>query len=313
MYLLVTGFYAFLSHLDYLYAAVAAYLCGCFNGALFTSRLFFHDDVRTHGSGNAGLTNFYRTYGARYALLVIACDMLKAVAAVSLAAWLGARFDPRMLPDLPLTAAEQAEYVLHFKYWAGFFCVVGHMFPCTAKFRGGKGILCSATLTLLLDCLKGAICVLIARPLIASVGYGFPVSIMAPGAAGDWMLGVICLAAVWGHIFSPYLNFHGGKGIAVGLGVILAWYWPIGLSLLGMFIVAVAITKFVSVGSLAAAIGLPIAACAVFPYSSLGLKFCMAIIGITVVWAHRANIKKLMTGKESKLSFTKRVTEPDDK
>ena len=129
MYLLVTGFYAFLSHLDYLYAAVAAYLCGCFNGALFTSRLFFHDDVRTHGSGNAGLTNFYRTYGARYALLVIACDMLKAVAAVSLAAWLGARFDPRMLPDLPLTAAEQAEYVLHFKYWAGFFCVVGHMFP----------------------------------------------------------------------------------------------------------------------------------------------------------------------------------------
>ena len=152
-----------------------------------------------------------------------------------------------------------------------------------------------AALTLLLDCLKGAICVLIARPLIADLGYGFPVSIMAPGAAGDWMLGVICLAAVWGHIFSPYLNFHGGKGIAVGLGVILAWYWPIGLSLLGMFI------------------GLPIAACAVFPYSSLGLKFCMALIGITVVWAHRANIKKLMTGKESKLSFTKRVTEPDDK
>ena len=170
-----------------------------------------------------------------------------------------------------------------------------------------------AALTLLLDCLKGAICVLIARPLIADLGYGFPPNIMAPGAPGDWMLGVICLAAVWGHIFSPYLNFRGGKGIAVGLGVILAWYWPIGLSLLGMFIVAVAITKYVSVGSLAAAIGLPIAVCAVFPYSSLGLKFCMAMIGITVVWAHRANIKKLTCGKESKLSFTKRVTEPDDK
>ena len=75
-----------------------------------------------------------------------------------------------------------------------------------------------AALTLLLDCLKGAICVLIARPLIASVGYGFPVSIMAPGAPGDWMLGVICLAAVWGHIFSPYLNFHGGKGYRRGPG-----------------------------------------------------------------------------------------------
>ena len=61
-----------------------------------------------------------------------------------------------------------------------------------------------AALTLLLDCLKGAICVLIARPLIADLGYGFPPNIMAPGAPGDWMLGVICLAAVWGHIFSPY-------------------------------------------------------------------------------------------------------------
>ena len=59
-----------------------------------------------------------------------------------------------------------------------------------------------AALTLLLDCLKGAICVVIARPLIASVGYGFPPNIMAPGAPGDWMLGVICLAAVWGHILS---------------------------------------------------------------------------------------------------------------
>lgn len=138
--------------------AVLSYLLGCINGAIATSHIFYHDDVRRHGSGNAGLTNFYRTYGARYALLVIACDMLKAVAAVSLAAWLGARFDPRMLPDLPLTAAEQAEYVLHFKYWAGFFCVVGHMFPCTAKFRGGKGILCSATLTLLLDWRIALVC-----------------------------------------------------------------------------------------------------------------------------------------------------------
>lgn len=121
-----------------------------------------------------------------------------------------------------------------------------------------------------------------------------------------------------GSRVGPYLlalsQLHRAARVsAVGLGVILAWYWPIGLSLLGMFIVAVAITKYVSVGSLAAAIGLPIAACAVFPYSSLGLKFCMAMIGITVVWAHRSNIQKLMAGKESKLSFTKRVTEPDDK
>ncbi len=169
-----------------------------------------------------------------------------------------------------------------------------------------------AALTLLLDCLKGALCVIVSRMLIASVGFDAPIQVMAPGATGDWMVAVIALFGVWGHIFSPYLGFKGGKGIAVGLGVTLAWFWPIGLSLLAFFIVGVAITKYVSVGSLMAAIGLPIAAIGVFPYSSFGLKACMALIGVTVVWAHRSNIKKLLAGKESKLSFTKRVTTPDD-
>ena len=65
--------------------AAASYLLGCSNGAIIASNLFYRDDVRRHGSGNAGLTNFYRTYGAKYALCVIAVDMLKAAAAV----WLG--------------------------------------------------------------------------------------------------------------------------------------------------------------------------------------------------------------------------------
>ena len=237
MYLLVTGFYAFLSHLDYLYAAVAAYFCGCFNGALFTSRLFFHDDVRTHGSGNAGLTNFYRTYGARYALLVIACDMLKAVAAVSLAAWLGARFDPRMLPDLPLTAAEQAEYVLHFKYWAGFFCVVGHMFPCTAKFRGGKGILCSATLTLLLD----------------------------------WRIALVC--------------------------------WS-------LFAVLWLTTRYVSLGSVAAAVSLPFTT--YFVFHNTACTVLGTCISLLVLWAHRSNIKRLLSGTESKFHFHVNAPKPGE-
>ena len=237
MYLLVTGLYAFLSHLDYLYAAVAAYLCGCFNGALFTSRLFFHDDVRTHGSGNAGLTNFYRTYGARYAVLVIACDMLKAVAAVSLAAWLGARFDPRMLPDLPLTAAEQAEYVLHFKYWAGFFCVVGHMFPCTAKFRGGKGILCSATLTLLLD----------------------------------WRIALVC--------------------------------WS-------LFAVLWLTTRYVSLGSVAAAVSLPFTT--YFVFHNTACTVLGTCISLLVLWAHRSNIKRLLSGTECKFHFHVNAPKPGE-
>ena len=57
-----------------------SYFFGCFNGSFMVSHFIIRDDVRKHGSGNAGLTNFYRTYGAKYALLVIACDMGKTVA-----------------------------------------------------------------------------------------------------------------------------------------------------------------------------------------------------------------------------------------
>ena len=53
-----------------------SYFFGCFNGSFMVSHFIIRDDVRKHGSGNAGLTNFYRTYGAKYALLVIACDTL---------------------------------------------------------------------------------------------------------------------------------------------------------------------------------------------------------------------------------------------
>ena len=62
--------------------AVGSYLCGCVNGAILISTHYLKDDVRTHGSGNAGLTNFYRNYGAHYAALVLALDALKMVAAV---------------------------------------------------------------------------------------------------------------------------------------------------------------------------------------------------------------------------------------
>ena len=68
--------------LPLLLVAAAAYLLGCSNGAVIVSKYILRDDVRTHGSGNAGLTNFYRTFGGPLTLVVILCDVLKAVAAV---------------------------------------------------------------------------------------------------------------------------------------------------------------------------------------------------------------------------------------
>ena len=105
--------------------AVLSYLLGCINGAIATSHLFYHDDVRRHGSGNAGLTNFYRNYGAKCAPMVIAFDMLKAVGAVLLGNYfLG--------------------YLLGWgaagKYFGALFCVIGHMFPVFYGFKGGKGV-----------------------------------------------------------------------------------------------------------------------------------------------------------------------------
>ena len=64
--------------------AAGSYLAGCCNGAIITSFLFYHDDIRKHGSHNAGLTNFYRVYGGKFAVCVILIDMLKAFVAVKL-------------------------------------------------------------------------------------------------------------------------------------------------------------------------------------------------------------------------------------
>ena len=62
--------------------AALAYFCGCFNGAVIVSKYILRDDVRNHGSGNAGLTNFYRTFGGPLTAVVILTDVLKAVLAV---------------------------------------------------------------------------------------------------------------------------------------------------------------------------------------------------------------------------------------
>ncbi|MEI3347067.1 MAG: glycerol-3-phosphate acyltransferase [Dysosmobacter sp.] len=75
--------------------AVIAYFCGCFNGAVIVSKYILRDDVRNHGSGNAGLTNFYRTFGGPLTLVVILCDVLKAVVAILIAAKIGCGFMTR--------------------------------------------------------------------------------------------------------------------------------------------------------------------------------------------------------------------------
>ncbi|NCE64526.1 glycerol-3-phosphate acyltransferase [Pseudoflavonifractor sp. 524-17] len=123
--------------------AVASYFLGCFNGAVIVSKYILRDDVRTHGSGNAGLTNFHRTFGGGLTFVVILTDVLKAVAAVLLGQWIFA--GTAVYPDWA------AVWPVLGKYWAGAFCLLGHMFPCMFKFKGGKGILSGGAIAILID------------------------------------------------------------------------------------------------------------------------------------------------------------------
>ena len=88
--------------------------------------------ITTRVSGNAGLTNFYRTFGGPLTFGVILTDVLKAIVALVVGGWLLVGHLPAGLPG-PQEAYSD--------YWAGLFCLLGHMFPCMFQFKGGKGIL----------------------------------------------------------------------------------------------------------------------------------------------------------------------------
>lgn len=117
------------------------YLIGSINPAIIFSRVFYHDDIRTHGSGNAGATNTLRTYGKKMSAAVFLCDILKAAVAVGFG-WV------MMGHDMGGAIA-------------GFFVVFGHMFPIYYKFRGGKGVACAAIVALMMSPISFLFCLIV--------------------------------------------------------------------------------------------------------------------------------------------------------
>lgn len=116
--------------LAWVITAASAYLLGSLNFGIIVSKKKFGQDIRSFGSGNAGLTNMHRVYGKEGALLTLAGDIGKQVASVVIGAVL---------------ASQEGAYL------AGLFCILGHIFPVYYHFRGGKGVLTAATMILLLD------------------------------------------------------------------------------------------------------------------------------------------------------------------
>ena len=209
--------------------AVSAYFLGCFNGAVIVSKYILRDDVRSHGSGNAGLTNFHRTFGGPLTAVVILCDVLKAVVALLIAMAVASSVHISiMVDDFAGVYAISPELA---KYWAAVFCLLGHMFPCMFHFKGGKGILSGGTVAIMID-------------------------------------------------------------------------WRVALVVWGGFLILVLLTRYVSLGSVWAGASFPFVSWFVFQN---GIIFVLALIaGGLVVWQHRANIKRLLSGTENKFSLHKK-------
>ena len=196
-----------------LVAALAAYLLGNLNGSVCVSALVAGDDVRKHGSGNAGLTNFFRSYGGWSTLLVILVDMIKTVAATYTAGWALASF-----------GYYREGLVL------GVLAVsLGHDFPALLGFRGGKGILCGFTAALILD-------------------------------------------------------------------------WRIALVMLAVFVIAFAITRYVSLGSVLAALTFS-AGFGVLHHDNIWIMVGGIFLGLLAVFMHRGNISRLLKGQERKTNL----------
>lgn len=209
----------------------ASFLLGSIPWGLVISRVFFHTDIREHGSGNIGTTNAMRTMGKKGGAAVFLLD-----------------FGKGLLSGVLARA---------FSWW---------LLP-------GGGL----------------------QP-DALVSY-------------DVMLGVAFLGCVWGHIFSPWLGFKGGKGIAVAVGCLFVTYGVFGACLeLAIFIVLVLATRYVSVGSLAAAAACPFFAAYYFLATDFALAafLCCTVAGLTVVWAHRGNIERLRNGTEPRVGDKKK-------
>ena len=216
-----------------LLVAAAAYFLGCFNGAVIVSKYILHDDVRKHGSGNAGLTNFFRTFGGPLTFVVILTDVLKAIAAVAFGILIASKFFLPLAGDniFEVFPEDPVLMLAWAKYWAGLWCLLGHMFPCMFHFKGGKGILSGGTIALMLD-------------------------------------------------------------------------WRIALVVWGGFIVLVLLTRYVSLGSCWAGASFPFVTW--FVYQDIALLALSIIIGGLILWKHRGNIQRLLTGTESKFSLHKK-------
>lgn len=124
-------------------------------------------------------------------------------------------------------------------------------------------------------------------------------------SAGQLMVALSFFGCVFGHIYSPWLKFHGGKGIAVAIGALFFVFgvWPSILEL-AVFAVLVVVTRYVSVGSIAAAVICPFLAFYLY-WGNVPAALIISITALFVIIAHRENISRLLAHKENRIGSKK--------
>ena len=161
----------------------------------------------------------------------------------------------------------------------------------------------AGALVLLADATKGWLAVAVTGPLISTL-FG----VQADSLNGEWIRICAGLAAILGHNYTCFLNFKGGKGIATSAGVLLALV-PVSLFIiLGVWIIVFALTRYVSLASIAASLTLPLATW--LTGKSLALILVTSGMTVLAVYKHKANIQRLLNGTETRMGVKKAPTQP---
>ncbi len=188
---------------------IIPYLLGSFNFGLIISKKKYHDDIRMHGSGNAGTTNMLRTYGPGAAVLTLIGDMAKAALAVGLGY---------------LIFNYQADIYNEAGKWvgvygdktgaaiAGLFVMLGHMFPCFYHFKGGKGVATTGMVILMLNPLVFLILLAIFIIIVVFTRYVSLASVMG-----------VCLCPIILSAFEQSQGSYTASGLAVIMAVFVVY------------------------------------------------------------------------------------------
>ena len=157
----------------------------------------------------------------------------------------------------------------------------------------------AAALTLICDVLKGVVSILIAM----FIGWAFKIENQS------LLVQIAGIAVVLGHTFPIFFRFKGGKGVATSLGILIMSNWQIGLICLVFGVLLIALTRMVSLGSCAAAVLFPVLTLFItdnyIVSQGSGYFIYSIILAVIVLFNHRSNIKRIMAGKENRISFKK--------